>query len=115
VKEEISGIHYFSLARGFVSGKYRTPEDASKSPRGKAVVEKYLNDKGFRILAALDAVAARTGASHSAIALAWINAQPGTGAPIASATTVAQVKELAEGARLMLSDADLKELTDAGS
>jgi aryl-alcohol dehydrogenase-like predicted oxidoreductase len=114
VKEEVSGIHYFSLARGFVSGKYRRPEDASKSPRGAAVVEKYLNDKGFRILAALDAVAARTGASHTAIALSWLNAQPGTGAPIASATTVAQVKELAEGARLILSDSDVKELTEAG-
>ena len=114
VKEEVSGIHYFSLARGFVTGKYRTPEDASKSPRGKAVVERYLNDKGFRILAALDAVAARTGASHTAIALAWLNAQPGTAAPIASATTVEQVKELARGARLKLSDADLKTLTDAG-
>jgi aryl-alcohol dehydrogenase-like predicted oxidoreductase len=114
VKEEVSGIHYFSLARGFVSGKYRRPEDASKSPRGAAVVEKYLNDKGFRILAALDAVAARTGASHTAIALSWLNAQPGTGAPIASATTVDQVKELAEGARLMLTDSDVQELTDAG-
>jgi aryl-alcohol dehydrogenase-like predicted oxidoreductase len=114
VREEVSGIHYFSLARGFVSGKYRSPDDATKSPRGKAVVEKYLNPKGFRILAALDRVHERTGASRSAIALAWLNAQPGTGAPIASATTVAQVRELAEGARLTLGAADLKDLTDAG-
>ena len=114
VKNDVSGIHYFSLARGFVSGKYRTPEDAGKSPRGPAVVQKYLNPKGFRILAALDAISARTGASLTAIALAWLNAQPGTGAPIASATTVEQVKELAEGARLALSAADIQELTDAG-
>jgi aryl-alcohol dehydrogenase-like predicted oxidoreductase len=114
VTEEVSGIHYFSLARGFVTGKYRKPEDAAKSPRGPGVVETYLNDKGYRILAALDAVAARTGAALGEIALAWLNAQPGTGAPIASATTVDQVKSLARGARLKLSEADLKELTEAG-
>lgn len=114
VKEEISGIHYFSLARGFVTGKYRKPEDASKSPRGPAVVERYLNDKGFRILAALDAVAKRTGAGLTEIALAWLNAQPGTGAPIASATTAEQVKALARGARQTLSAEDISELTKAG-
>ena len=114
MKEEIGGIHYFSLARGFVTGKYRAPEDAGKSPRGPAVVQKYLNDKGYRILAALDAVSERTGAALSEIALAWLNAQPGTTATIASATTVEQVHELARGARLKLSEADLKELTDAG-
>lgn len=114
VKEEVSGIHYFSLARGFVTGKYRTPADASKSPRGPAVVERYLNEKGYRILAALDAVSARTGAAPVEIALAWLNAQTGTAAPIASATSVEQVKELARGARLTLSEADLRELTEAG-
>ena len=114
MKEQVSGIHYFSLARGFVTGKYRVKEDASKSPRGPAVVDKYLNDKGYRILDALDRVSNRTGATQGEIALAWLNAQPGTAAPIASATTVDQVKELARGARLTLSDADLKELTEAG-
>lgn len=114
VAEEISGIHYFSLARGFVTGKYRSPADAGKSPRGPAVVERYLNDKAYRILAALDAVAARTGAGLAEIALAWLIAQPGTGAPIASATSVEQVRELARGARLTLDAADLRELTEAG-
>lgn len=114
VKEEVSGIHYFSLARGFVSGKYRSPDDASKSPRGPAVVQRYLNDKGYRLLKALDGIAARTGARPVEIALAWLNAQPGTGAPIASATTVEQVAELARGARLTLDPADIRELTDAG-
>ena len=114
VREQVSGIHYFSLAKGFVSGKYRTPADAAKSPRGPGVVEKYLNDKGYRILAALDAIAERTGAPQAAIALAWLNAQPGTAAPIASATTVAQVDELARGARLTLSSDDVAELTQAG-
>lgn len=114
VAEQVSGIHYFSLARGFVSGKYRTAADAGKSPRGPAVVEKYLNDKGFRILATLDAIAARTGAAQAEIALAWLNAQPGTAAPIASATTVEQVAELARGARLTLSREDADDLTEAG-
>jgi aryl-alcohol dehydrogenase-like predicted oxidoreductase len=114
VKEEVSGIHYFGLARGFLTGKYRKPEDASKSHRGKSVVDNYFNERGFRILAALDKVAARTGAALSEIALAWVAAQPGVAAPIASATSVEQVKSLARGARLTLSAADLKELTDAG-
>ncbi len=114
VEQEVSGIHYFALARGFVSGKYRVPADAAKSPRGPGVVDRYFNDKGFKILAALDAVAARTGAALSEIALAWLNAQPGTAAPIASATTVEQVGELARGARLTLDAADLAELTLAG-
>jgi aryl-alcohol dehydrogenase-like predicted oxidoreductase len=114
VEEEVSGIHYFSLARGFVTGKYRSPQDAGKSPRGPGVVDRYLNDKGYRILAALDAVSGRTGAAPVEIALGWLNAQPGTAAPIASATTVEQVQQLARGARLVLGEADLKELTDAG-
>lgn len=114
VKEQISGIHYYGLASGFLSGKYRSPEDASKSPRGKGVVDKYLNEKGLRILAALDAVSARTGAAASEIALAWVAAQPAVAAPIASATSVEQIESLARGARLELSAADLAELTDAG-
>lgn len=115
VREEISGIHYAALAQGFLSGKYRSAADAGRSPRGGGVVKSYFNDKGFRILAALDAVAARTGAEHTAIALAWIAAQPAVVAPIASATSVEQVKTLAAGARLALSAADLEELTEAGT
>jgi aryl-alcohol dehydrogenase-like predicted oxidoreductase len=114
VKEEVSGIGYFSLARGFLAGKYRSAADADKSPRGKAAVDKYLNDKGKRILAALDAVSKSTGATQAAIALAWVNAQPGVGAPIASATSVEQVKAMTDAVQLKLSDADLSELTDAG-
>src|SRR5690606_6594585 len=76
VREQVSGIHYFGLARGFLTGKYRNPEDAGKSPRGPGVVETFFNEKGFRILDALDAVAARTGAALSEIALAWLAAQP---------------------------------------
>jgi aryl-alcohol dehydrogenase-like predicted oxidoreductase len=114
VAEGVSGIHYYGLARGFLTGKYRSADDASKSPRGKGVVDTYLNNKGFRILKALDNVSARTGAALSEIALAWVAAQPAVAAPIASATSVEQVRSLARGARLELSAADLKELTDAG-
>jgi aryl-alcohol dehydrogenase-like predicted oxidoreductase len=114
VKEEVSGIGYFSLARGFLSGKYRSTADAAKSARGKAAVDKYLNPRGEKILAALDAVARRNNATQAAVAIAWIGAQPGVGAPIASATSVEQVQSLAAGARLKLSADDLQQLTNAG-
>jgi aryl-alcohol dehydrogenase-like predicted oxidoreductase len=114
VRGEVSGIGYFSLARGFLAGKYRSARDADKSPRGKAAVDKYLNAKGERILTALDAVAKRRNTSPAAVTIAWIGAQPGVGAPIASATSVEQLKDLTDGARLTLSNDDLKELTGAG-
>lgn len=114
VKEEVSGIGYFSLARGFLAGKYRSSEDVGKSPRGQAAIDKYLNDKGKRILGELDAVANRNNAAQSEVALAWINAQPGVGAPIASATNVAQAASLVRGARLTLPAEDLQALTEAG-
>jgi aryl-alcohol dehydrogenase-like predicted oxidoreductase len=114
VNEQVSGIGYFSLARGFLAGKYRSAADAGKSPRGKAAVDKYLNPRGERILAALDAVSKRTGETQAAVALAWINSQPGVGAPIASATTVDQLQSLIAGARLALSADDVKTLTEAG-
>ena len=114
VKEEVSGIGYFSLARGFLSGKYRRITDVDKSARGKAAVDKYLNPKGERILGALDAVSKRNGTTPAAVAIAWIGAQPGVGGPIASATSAEQLKSLTDGARLKLSADDLKQLTDAG-
>jgi aryl-alcohol dehydrogenase-like predicted oxidoreductase len=114
VREQVSGIHYFGLAQGFLTGKYRTAEDAQKSARrGKGVVDNFLNDKGFRILAAMDRVAQRTGAALAEIALAWVAAQPGCAAPIASATSVAQVDSLARSARLTLSAEDVSELDAA--
>lgn len=115
IAKEVSGIHYFGLAQGFLTGKYRTADDASKSARrGKGVVDNFLNDKGFRILSAMDKVAARTGAALAEIALAWVAAQPGCVAPIASATSVAQVDSLARSARLRLSSDDIAELNAAG-
>jgi aryl-alcohol dehydrogenase-like predicted oxidoreductase len=114
VEKQVSGLHYYGLAAGFLTGKYRSEADAAKSPRGPGVVKKYLNPKGLRILAAMDAVAERTGAGLSEIALAWVAAQPGVAAPIASATSVEQVKALARGARLTLAANDLSALTEAG-
>lgn len=115
VENDVSGIGYFSLARGFLSGKYRSAADANKSARGANVVSKYLNPRGERILAALDEVSKRVGATDAEVALAWIAAQPGVGAAIASATTVDQVASLSRGARLKLSEADLTLLTQAGA
>ena len=115
VKEQVSGIGYFSLARGFLSGKYRNPADADKSARGKTAVDKYLNDRGRRILAALDAVAQRRNTTQAAVAIAWIVAQPGVGGAIASATSADQLRNLTDGARLSLTADDLKQLTDAGN
>lgn len=94
-------IPYFSLAAGFLTGKYRTEADLGKSPRG-AGLKKYLNERGLRILGALDAVAGQTGSSPAAVALAWLLARPSITAPIASATSLAQLETLLAGARLKL-------------
>jgi aryl-alcohol dehydrogenase-like predicted oxidoreductase len=115
VDNDVSGIGYFSLARGFLSGKYRSAADADKSPRGANVVAKYINERGLRILAALDDVSKRNDATQAEVALAWIAAQPGVGAAIASATTVEQVESLVKGARLELTGDDVKRLTEAGN
>lgn len=113
VAEGLSLIPYFSLAAGFLTGKYRSREDLAGSSRGGRV-EAYLDDKGYRILAALDEVAARTGAALSEISLAWVSAQPGVIGPLASATSVSQLESLVRGATLQLSAADLDLLTQAG-
>ena len=115
VREQVSGIGYFSLARGFLAGKYRSAADAAKSPRGQGAVDAYLNDKGKRILAALDAVSKRRNSTPAAVAIAWVAAQPAVGGAIASATSVEQLKSLTDGARLKLSADDLTELTAAGA
>ena len=114
VAQGLGAIPYYSLAAGFLTGKYRSADDFGQSPRG-AGMSRYLNAKGLAILAAMDGVAARTGARHAEIALAWVLAQPGITAPIASATSVAQVAVLARGARLVLSAGDLAVLTRAGA
>ena len=114
VVEEIGVITYFSLAKGFLSGKYRSDADLGKSPRGSGV-GKYLNARGFRILAALDAVSARHSASQAEVALAWIIARPSVTAPIASATTLPQMESLIRSASLKLSASDLAKLDTASA
>jgi aryl-alcohol dehydrogenase-like predicted oxidoreductase len=113
VENDIGVIPYFSLAAGFLTGKYRSEADFGKSARG-ARMGRYLDAKGKKILAALDQVAEETGAQPAEISLAWLLAQPGITAPIASATSVEQVESLARGVNLELSEAQLKLLTDAG-
>jgi aryl-alcohol dehydrogenase-like predicted oxidoreductase len=100
-EREVGVINFFGLARGFLTGKYRSEADLAKSPRG-AGIKGYLNERGFRILAALDAAAAALNATPAQVALAWQMARPGLTAPIASATSVAQFDELAGAASLML-------------
>ncbi|MGI6245332.1 MAG: aldo/keto reductase [Pseudochelatococcus sp.] len=112
LREGIGVISYYALAAGFLTGKYRTEADL-KGARGESV-RRYLDERGLRILAALDTVAGRTGAAHSEIALAWIIAQPGITAPIASATSLPQLESLVRGARLALAPEDLALLTEAG-
>lgn len=111
--ENIGVITYFALAKGFLSGKYRSEADLGKSPRGGGV-RGYINERGLRILAALDAVAARHAAAPAEVALAWQVARPGVTAPIASATTVDQTDGLVRAASLQLTQEDVAEL-DAAS
>jgi aryl-alcohol dehydrogenase-like predicted oxidoreductase len=101
VREGLGVIPYFSLAAGFLTGKYRSEADLSKSPRG-AKVKIYLNERGYRILSALDDVAAKYRVAPAQVALAWLMAQPSVTAPIASATSVTQLGELIAATRLAL-------------
>jgi aryl-alcohol dehydrogenase-like predicted oxidoreductase len=112
-REQIGVITYFSLAKGFLSGKYRGEADLSKSPRGQGI-KAYLNPRGFRILDALEAVAVRHKAKPAEVALAWAMARPGVTAPIASATSVEQVDSLVRSTELVLTAADMDALNAAG-
>jgi len=114
MREEIGVITYFALARGFLSGKYRSDADLGKSPRGGSI-GKYLDARGMRILAVLDAVSERHGAKQAEVALAWVIAKSGVTAPIASATTVEQTDSLIRSVRLQLTLADIKELDEASA
>lgn len=106
VAEGLGVVTYYSLASGFLSGKYRSAADFGQSVRG-AGMGKYLDARGHHILAALDSVAARHGARPAEVALAWLMARPGVSAPIASATSVAQVRSFARAAELHLDADDL--------
>jgi aryl-alcohol dehydrogenase-like predicted oxidoreductase len=104
VQHGIGVINFFGLARGFLTGKYRSEADLAKSPRGQGV-KQYLNPHGLRVLDALDSVAQRLNATPAQVALAWQIARPSVTAPIASATSLAQLADLVAAAQLAL-DAD---------
>jgi len=114
-QQDIGVVTYSALASGFLSGKYRRPEDAAKSARGSGVVAKYLNERGLRILAALDDVARRYSASPASVALAWQIARPGITAPIASATTADQLSELVAATKMTLDAAAIEQLNAASA
>lgn len=107
-------ICYYALASGFLTGKYRSEADFGKSARGQRM-GKYLNERGRRILAALDEVAAQWQATPAQVALAWLIARPGLTAPIASATSLDQLKDLIAATRLRLDPAAIERLTMASS
>ena len=114
VERGVGVINFYGLAAGFLTGKYRSAADLGKSARGAGVAQKYLNPRGLAILGALDAVAATTGAKPGQIALAWQMARPGITAPIASATSLAQLEELV-GAAILVLDTPSMELLERAS
>ena len=114
IDNEVGVIPYYGLASGFLTGKYRSEADLTKSPRGRGV-KRYLDERGLRILAALDSVASGYSATPAQVALAWVMAQPGLTGPIASATSVDQLEELMGSARLKLSVEDLAKLDTASA
>ena len=107
-------ISYFSLASGFLTGKYRSKADLSKSARSK-FVEKYINERGFRIVDALNRVAQQQGLTPAQVALAWLISQPTITAPIASATNLDQLTELMQAATIGLSPAVIDQLNQASA
>ncbi|MFI5142143.1 MAG: aldo/keto reductase [Bacteroidia bacterium] len=115
IANNISVINFYSLAAGFLTGKYRTKDDIAKSARGARVASTYLNDKGLRILKALDEVAAQYKTTTGTVAMAWLLARPSITAPIASATNIAQLNELLNSANLTLSSDTIAMLNKASS
>lgn len=112
LEKGIGVINYFSLAKGFLTGKYRSEADLTQSPRGVGV-KQYLNDRGFRILAALDHVAKESNSTPTSVALAWQIARPSITAPIASATSLEQLNDLIAATRLDLDPEAIETLNRA--
>ena len=107
-------INYYALGAGFLTGKYRSAADLSKSPRGGGV-KKYLNDHGFRVLKALDDVSGRHNATPAQVALAWLIARPSVTAPIASATSLEQLLDILKAVELKLDAQDIETLNAASA
>ncbi len=114
VTENIGVLPYYGLASGFLTGKYRTKDDLNQSVRGGRMGE-LLEGTGKAVLDAMDSVVEATGATHAQVALAWLIAQPGVTAPIASATSVKQIEDLLPAMTLELTKGQLDALTEAGA
>ena len=114
-RENVGVISYYSLASGFLSGKYRSEADLSKSAARGGKVKGYLNPRGLQILDALEQISAAHRASPAQVALAWLIARPGISAPIVSATSVAQWQELAGAVNLTLGDVEIAQLDQASA
>jgi len=114
IREKLGVVTYYSLASGFLTGKYRSRSDLAQSARGQGVA-KYLNARGQAILQALDEVSARHESKPAEVALAWLMAREGVTAPIASATSRSHVESFARAARLKLSNQDVKALDEASN
>jgi aryl-alcohol dehydrogenase-like predicted oxidoreductase len=112
IAEGLGVIVYYSLASGFLTGKYRSKADLEKSAR-RSGVEKYLDDRGFRLLKALDAIAQAHAAKPAEVALAWLIARDGVTAPIASATSLEQLESFVRAVQLKLSAEEIQSLTAA--
>jgi aryl-alcohol dehydrogenase-like predicted oxidoreductase len=112
LEKGVGVIPYYSLASGFLTGKYRSEADLSKSARGQTV-KRYLNERGFRILAALDQVAKQYDSTPAQVSLAWLIARPSVTAPIASATNLEQLNDLIEATELKLDDSTIEVLNRA--
>ena len=115
LKRGVGVINFYALAAGFLTGKYRSADDAAKSKRGAGTTSKYLNERGLRILAALDEVAASVNAKPGQVAIAWLLAQPAVTSPIASATSIAQLDELVAAAQIRLDVTALATLNSASA
>ncbi|MFT0850748.1 aldo/keto reductase [Achromobacter sp. F4_2707] len=114
IQKGLGVITYYSLASGFLSGKYRSKADLDKSPRG-ASIAKYFDARGERVLAVLDDVAAAHRATPAEVALAWLMAREGVTAPIASATQLDQLESLIRSTQLVLSDDEMQALHEVGA
>lgn len=114
-EQEIGVIGYYALAAGFLTGKYRPDKPLPESRRAQSVQARYMNERGFRILAEVERVAARLGATPAQVSLAWMMARPGVTAPIASATSVQQLHELVGAVTLQLDTEVITALNQASA
>jgi aryl-alcohol dehydrogenase-like predicted oxidoreductase len=114
VQHNIGIIPYYSLAAGFLTGKYKSEKDVEKNPARAGGVKKYLNEKGFRILKVLNEIAAELNVTPAQVSLAWLLTRPAVTAPIASSTNIEQLNDLVKGVQLKLDDAAIERLNKSG-